>query len=160
VTAAGVYVALSLAQEWLLPLIPAEQKLGPVFQRVPYMVPVGFPVLIIAPALALDAAWPVLRRLNAWIMAPIAGLMFVAAFAAAQWPFADFLIAPASRNWIFGTHYQMYMVNPTSAFGRGEFAYDPSRADFWRGMAIAAATAMVTSRMGLAIGQWLRSVQR
>jgi hypothetical protein len=161
VTTAAVYVAVSLTQQWVLPLFPAEQKLGPVFQRVPYMVPVGFPVLIIAPALALDLLWPALGRLNAWVLAPIAGVVFIGSFAAAQWPFATFLISAASRNWIFGTHYQMYMVSPTSILARGQFvAYEPSAAEFWRGMAIAAATATVTSRMGLAVGQWLRRVQR
>jgi hypothetical protein len=161
VTAAAVYLALSLAQEWVLPLFPAEQKLGPVFQRVPYMVPLGFPVMMIAPALALDVLWPRMQRLNVWVQGALAGIVFLLSFAIVQWPFADFLMSPLSRNWVFGTHYQMYMVSPSAPWAQSEFvAYETSRVEFWRGMAIAAVTAMVTSRMGLAVGAWLRRVQR
>ena len=161
VTAAAVYFALSLAQEWVFPLFPAEQKLGPVFQRVPYMVPLGFPVMIIAPAVALDVLWPWMQRLNVWALGALAGIVFLVSFVAVQWPFADFLMSPLSRNWVFGTHYQMYMVSPTAPGARSEFfAYETSRAEFWRGMAIAAATAMVSSRIGLAVGAWLRRIQR
>ncbi len=160
-TAAGVYLTLSLAQEWILPLFPAEQKLGPVFQRVPYMVPLGFPVMLIAPALALDVVWPRLQRLNVWVQGTVAGLVFLASFVLVQWPFATFLMSPLARNWVFGSHYQMYMVNPTSPFAGYEFfAVEGSRAEFWRGMAIAAVTAIVTSRAGLAVGWWIRRIQR
>ena len=30
---------------------------------------------------------------------------FLATFIAVQWPFADFLMTPAARNWFFGTGY-------------------------------------------------------
>jgi hypothetical protein len=161
VTASAVYLVLSLAQEWVLPLFPAEQKLGPVFQRVPYMVPLGFPVLLIAPAIMLDVLWPRMQRLNVWLQGGLAGIVFLLSFAIVQWSFADFLMSPLSRNWVFGTHYQMYMVSPSAPVARSEFvAYEASRAEFWRGMAIAAATAMAASRMGLAVGAWLRRIQR
>jgi hypothetical protein len=160
-TTAGVYMALSMLQEWILPLFPAEQKLGPVFQRVDYMVPIGFPALIVAPAFVFDLLWPRLQRLNAWAAGALAGLVFLGVLVAVQWPFAEFLTSPWSRNWVFGTHYQMYMVDPGTAFSRGEFiAYEPTRAGFWAGMAIAAVTAMITSRAGLAAGSWMRRVQR
>ena len=161
VTAATVYLALSLAQQWVLPLFPAEQKLGPVFQRVPYMVPLGFPVLIIAPAIMLDLLWTRIQRLNVWLQGALAGIVFLLSFAIAQWPFADFLVSPLSRNWVFGTHYQMYWMSPSAPDAQSQFvAYETSRAEFWRGMAIAAVTAMATSRLGLALGAWLRRVQR
>ena len=160
-TAAGVYMVLSMLQEWILPLFPAEQRLGPVFQRVSYMVPIGFPALIIVPAFALDVLWPRMQRLNVWVQGGLAGLVFLGALVAAQWPFAEFLTSPLSRNWVFGTHYQMYMVSPETPFARGEFiAYEPTRLGFWAGMAIAAVTAMTTSRAGLAAGAWMRRIQR
>src|SRR5439155_18074709 len=95
--AALVYLALSLAQEWVLPLFPAEQKLGPVLQRVPYMVPLGFPALIVAPALMLDLLWTRVQRVNVWVQAALAGLVFVVSLVLVQWPFADFLMSPLSR---------------------------------------------------------------
>jgi hypothetical protein len=161
VTAAAVYLVLSLAQEWVLPLFPAEQKLGPVLQRVPYMVPLGFPVMIIGPALMLDLLWPWMKRLNVWVQGALAGIVFVLSFVLVQWPFADFLMSPLSRNWVFGSHYQMYMMSPSAPGARSEFfAYEASRAELWRGMAIAAVTAMATSRLGLAVGAWMRGIQR
>jgi len=161
VTAASVYFALALLQEWLLPLFPAEQKLGPVLQRVPYMVPIGFPVLVLLPAFALDLVWPQLQRINVWAQAGAAGSLFLVSFLVVQWPFAEFLMSPWARNWIFGSHYQMYMVNPNGPGARFEFVtFDVATGEFVRGMAIAAVTAMLTSRIGLAIGGWLRGIQR
>src|SRR5204862_31115 len=84
--------------------------LGPVFQRVPYMVPLGFPVLVVAPAIALDVVWTRIGRWPAWARVVAAGLAFTAAFVPVQWLFADFLTSPLSHGWVFGTHYQMYMV--------------------------------------------------
>jgi len=160
-TAAAVYLVLSLAQEWVLPLFPAEQKLGPVFQRVPYMAPVGFPVMMIAPAIVLDLLWTRMARWNGWVQGAIAGVAFLTSFVLVQWPFADFLMSPLSRNWVFGTHYQFYMMSPAPPGARSEFfAYETTRAAFWRGMAIAAVTAMATSRIGLAVGAWMRRIQR
>ena len=160
-SAAAVYTLVALAQEWILPLFPAEQKLGPVLQRVPYMAPLGFPLLMMAPAALFDLAWRRLEPRGAWTQAVASGVLFLAAFAAVQWPFADFLMTRLARNWIFGSHYQFYMVSPLSPAARYQFiAADPSPAGFWRGMAIAAGTAVLTSRIGLAIGSWLRRVQR
>jgi len=66
-----------------------------------------------------------------------------------------------SANWIFGTHYQVYMVPKDSPFFRPEFfPYEKSAAEFWRGMAFALGNAFLTSRLGLAAGTWLRSVRR
>lgn len=161
VTAAAVYFALSLAQEWALPLFPAEQKLGPVLQRVPYMVPIGFPVLILGSAFVLDLMWPRLQQMNVWIQGGVAGLLFLVFFILVQWPFAEFLMSPWARNWIFGSHYQMYMINPNGPGAGYQFiATDPTVGQFWRGMGSAAVTAMATSRIGLAVGGWLRRIQR
>jgi len=159
--AAAVYTALSLAQEWLLPLFAAEQKLGPVYQRVPYMVPVGFPILVIVAAAAIDVTWPRIRAWGAWRQAATLGLVFLVAFVATQWPFADFLISPRSGNWIFGTHYQMYTASPNDPGMRNAYyTFERSTAELRRGFGIAALTAILMSRLGLAVGSWMRGVQR
>jgi hypothetical protein len=160
-TAAAVYMALSLAQEWVLPLFFAEQKLGPVYQRVPYMVPLGFPVLMIVPALLVDLLWARVKIWNGWKQAVVLGAGVMVVFVAAQWSFANFLMSHWTANWVFGTHYQLYMAPPNSPGMVPEFfPYENSTAEFWRGMAIALVTAMLTSRLGLAVGTWLRSVRR
>src|SRR5262249_26443874 len=49
-----VYMGLVAVMLWILPLFPAEPKLGPIRQHVTRMVPLGFPLLIVFPALAID----------------------------------------------------------------------------------------------------------
>ena len=53
-TMAAIYTGLFLAGLWIFPLFPASPKLGPVYQNITHMVPLWFPVLLIAPAFALD----------------------------------------------------------------------------------------------------------
>ena len=49
---AATYTAIQLASEWILPLFPAQPKLGPVYQNITHLVPLHFPLLLIAPATA------------------------------------------------------------------------------------------------------------
>ena len=102
IVAAG-FTAYYMAFIWILPLFAAEPKLGPVFQNVTRFVPPDFPLLLIAPAVAID----LLRRIEPawpkWRYTVAAGCVFLAAFVAAQWPFAEFLQSPGARNWVFGT---------------------------------------------------------
>ena len=50
----AVYTAFGLAFLWILPLVPAEPKLGPVYRQVTHLIPWEFPLLILIPALAID----------------------------------------------------------------------------------------------------------
>jgi hypothetical protein len=158
--AAGIYTAALLAFTWILPLVPAEPKLGPVYQHVTNLVPNGFPLLLIVPALAIDlirARMPVQRR---WLASLVLGVAFVALLFAVQWPFANFLQSPAARNWVFGSHYFAYMLAPTSFSARHLFLPDPSAAVFWRGLALAFVLAPLSARLGLSIGEWLARIRR
>ena len=53
-TLAAMYTALWLAGNWIFPVFPAQAKLGPVFTPITHMVPLGFPVLLLPGAVALD----------------------------------------------------------------------------------------------------------
>src|SRR5262249_34208825 len=82
-TVAAIYTLVFALGVWILPLFAAEPKLGPVYQRITHMVPLGFPILILAPAIALDLLWP---KLNArwpeasfsvkWYQAVVAGTVY------------------------------------------------------------------------------------
>ncbi|HKA00399.1 MAG TPA: hypothetical protein VKE70_28000, partial [Candidatus Solibacter sp.] len=91
---AGVYMAFVLLMSWILPLFPAEAKLGPVYYDVKQFVPPEFPLLLIVPAIALDLLWRRTERWNRWVVAALSGVVFVAVFVAVQWPFANFLMSP------------------------------------------------------------------
>jgi len=157
---AAVYTADALAGEWLLPLIPAQPKMGPVYQSVTHLIPLQFPLLLIVPAFVADFLLQRLEQRSAWIKAVVVGPAFVLSHLAVQWPFANFLMSPASRNWIFGSHYFPF-------FDTAFFLYDPYQfnatekpAAFVITMAIALVVSIVTARLGVAWGGWMRRVRR
>jgi len=157
----GIYTAMHLAFCWLLPLVPAETKLGPVYQHVTHLVPPDFPMLILVPAVVFDLLRQRMRGWNPWAQAATLGTAFLASFIVVQWPFADFLMSPASRNWIFVTQNFPYFVPSTSAWVRNVFVpTDPSLGAFWRQMGIALAVATVMTRIGLSWGEWMGRVRR
>lgn len=155
------YTGVHLALVWFLPLVPAEPKLGPVYQKVTHLIPPDFPLMLIVPAVVFD----LMRRRTAdwgkWRQAAALGLAYLVSFFAVQWPFADFLMSPASRNWIFATNEFPFFVPATSAWVRSVFIpTEPSAAAFWMVMAIAAGTAIVMTRLGLGWGDWMQRVRR
>src|SRR6184192_3575824 len=157
-TAALVYMAFSLVMIWILQLAPATPKLAPVFNPVTHMVPPPFPLLLVIPALAIDL---VMRRVGPgrdWILSVAAGLAFLAVFCVVQWFFTEFLLTPHARNFFFGGDQWDY----SSRLG-------PWRYEFWRiasdpvtarGLAIAAALAIVAARLGLWWGNWMQGLRR
>lgn len=157
---AGVYTLYWAGLGWILPLFPAEPKLGPVYQHVTHFIPPEFPILILAPAFVLDLVWNHTRHWNRWAQAAVSGLLFLGVLLAVQWPFADFLQSPAARNWFFHTHMFDYNVRPEWHYTR--FLFDPPDAPavFWRELAVGAVLAMVTTRLGFAWGDWMRRVRR
>ena len=106
--AASVYTIFVIGEILILPLFSAQPKLGPVYFPVTHFVPAKFPILIIAPALALDLLWKRTRSWKSWQVALLSGLVFVAVLVAVEWPFASFLMTPAAANRFFGTIYFDY----------------------------------------------------
>ena len=158
---AAVYSLFNMIMLWILPLFPAQPKLGPVYQHITHMDPLYFPVLLIAPAFALDLLWPRMEGWNKWLQAAVAGLLFLVVLVAVQWPFADFLMSPGSRNWFFGTHYVGYFQTADDPEVRNVFdAFEATRAEFWTTMTWALVSAIVSVRIGMAWGNWLRQVKR
>jgi hypothetical protein len=158
---AATYFVLWLLALWLVPLIPAEPKLGPVYTRVTHLVPGDFPILLFAGAAALDFLLDRLAGRNKWLQAAVGGAGFLLAMIAVQWPMGNFLISPLAENRIFGTSYYPYMVPPSEYHYNHQFNYyENSRAQFWVGMLIAFVAAFVMTRIGLAWGDWMRRVKR
>jgi hypothetical protein len=100
---ASVYTFFAVGELWILPLFPAQPKLGPVFFPVTHLVPAKFPILILIPALALDLLWKRTRNWKTWQVALLSGAVFTAVLVAVEWPFASFLMTPAAANRFFGT---------------------------------------------------------
>jgi len=158
---AGVYTAYAMVMLWIFPLFPATPKLGPVYQRITHMVPMEFPLLVIMPALLLDLIEPRIAGWKKWSQAAAFGVIFLAAFLPAQWPFAIFLISPASSNWLFGTKYFAYFASPNGFDVRHLFVpIDYAAFAFWMIMAEAVLFAILSSRLGTAAGDWVRAIRR
>jgi hypothetical protein len=157
---ASVYMAFVLLMSWILPLFPAEPKLGPVLYPVTQFTPPEFPMLLIVPAFALDLLWQRTARWGAWKQSLVSAVVFLAVFAAVQWPFADFLMSPAARNWVFGAKYFGYYTNPLGLYAQFKFAPPEPAADFWRETALAFAIGVLGTRIGLLYGDRLRGTQR
>ncbi len=162
-TIAAVYTAIMCLMAWILPLFPAEPRLGPIYHEITHMVPMDFPLLLIVPALALDLAirrWPP-GGWRDWLRAPLYGALFFAAFLVAQWLFAYFLMSPYSANRIFVTDNYPHMLPMDTYAYRREFApIDASTAARNIGLLWALGFAMLSARVGLWWGAWMERVRR
>jgi hypothetical protein len=157
---AGVYSGFVLLMSWILPLFPAQPKLGPVYHQLTQFTPPEFPFLLIVPALALDLLWQRTEGWGGWKQSVISGTVFLAVFAAVQWPFADFLMSQAARNWFFGSKYFGYYASPTSPYVRYQFYATEVGGQFWQEAGLALVSAILTTRLGIAAGNWMRRIQR
>jgi hypothetical protein len=154
---AGFYMAFMIAMLWLFPRFPAEPKLGPVYQPITHFIPLEFPMLVIAPAFAIDLVRPRIDAWPRWRRALVYGPLFVAVLLAVQWPFAEFLMSEHARNWVFGTHYLPYMMHPDWYEPRYEFMPDHDLVD---GLIPAVLAACATSYLGLVLGDAMRRAKR
>jgi hypothetical protein len=158
----GFYTIAFLLTLWIFPLFPAEPKLGPVYQRVTHMVPLHFPVLIIAPAFVLDLIFPRIKNLGKWTQAAIEGIVFVLVLLAVSWPLGTFLVhSPAARGWLFGTQEYAFFIDPTVASVRNVFFdYEPTRRLFLLVMGLAFVGGIISTRVGILWGNFLSRVRR
>lgn len=158
---AAYYSVLWAAAVWIFPLFPAEAKLGPVFTPETHMLPLNFPLLLLVPAVVLDFLLNHTVDRPKWVQALVAGTSFLVALLVVQWPFAYFLVSPLARNRVFGMNYFPYMVRPSEYHGAWEFVvYEQTRLAFGIGIAVAFVVSILSARLGLAWGDWMRRVRR
>ena len=157
---ASVYMLCIIAEILILPLFPAQPKLGPVFYPVTHFVPAKFPILIVLPALALDLFWQRVKAWKLWQIALVSGVIFTVVLVAVEWPFANFLMSHASQNRFFGTIYFDYNSRP-QGYDRLRIFFHPEHGlELVIGLGVAVVCAMASTWVGLAFGRWMRGVQR
>jgi hypothetical protein len=154
------YMCFVIAEILFLPLFPAEPKLGPVYQHITHFIPAQFPILLVVPALALDLYWQHKQDRSRFTSAAISAVLFTGALLITEWPFANFLQSPLSRNAFFGMGYLSYGTNPNSLSAQHQFEIVDTGIHFWINMACATAFAFVSTWIGLAWGSWMRTVKR
>jgi hypothetical protein len=160
---AVIYTLVTLGMIWVLPLFPGHPKLGPIYNPLTHMVPPPFPLLLIVPALAIDLVMLGFgRRHSFWkdtLLAVVIAVLFFVLLLAVEWPFAKFLLSPASRNAFFAGN---AMWGYGSGFGHWRFEFWDSEKNplTVTGSAIACGFSFVQARMALWIGDWFSKVQR
>ncbi|GAB2596756.1 hypothetical protein [Spirosoma areae] len=167
---AGVYMLSMLLPSWLLQNFPATPRLGPVLNPITHYQPFMFPLLLIIPGLALD--WLMhrfdtpkaegKRKLNDWVLAGLYGIAFMVILLAVQWPFGEFLTtSPLARNGFFLSSSWTYDSPPEWEY---RYAFPPwnieSVADFWLGFGKALLYAVLSARIGLFWGNWMKRIAR
>jgi hypothetical protein len=162
-TAAGFFTAIMLLLMWIIQLFPATPKLGPIYQHVTHMVSLSFPLLIIVPAIGIDL---VLQRLDGragtLVLAAVAGMVFVALFVAAEWPFATFLVTnPVASGALFNAGNFVYFETPAhTAMAHRFIPRGPGALPLPVSLLVAMGIATLSSALGLSRGQWMRNVRR
>jgi len=159
-TTATVYMVFVICEILILPLFPAQPKLGPVFYPVTHFVPAKFPILIVVPALALDLLWHRLKNWKPWQIALVSGILFIAVLTAVEWPFADFLLSDASKNRFFGTIYFQYNSRAEGLDRMRRWDFPDHGVALYAGLLRASLYATISTWLGLLFGRWMRGVQR
>jgi hypothetical protein len=160
-TTAAFYTAITALMVWILPLFPAEPKLGPIYQHVTHMVPMDFPLLLIVPAFVMDLVRQRTPAQRGWVLTFTYGLVFFVTFVVAQWVFAEWLMHPGSRNWFFATdNYNYGLPTTTFTYRHAFYPGDATIAAFSAGMGKALLLAIASSWLGLHFGNWMRRVRR
>ena len=158
----GFYTVFFLLALWIFPSFSAQPKLGPVYQQVNHMVPLHFPILIVVPAFVLDLIFPKIKDWNKWTQAALEGVVFVVVLVAVMWPMGTFLVeSPLARGRFFGTQEFAYFLDPTLASVNNIFFYpEKTRALFFFRMGLAVVVGIISTRVGIAWGNWLAKVKR
>jgi hypothetical protein len=160
-TLAAIYTALWLAGNWIFPFFPAQAKLGPVFTPITHMVPLGFPVLILPGAFVLDLVFDRWKQRGDTWKAIIGGAGFFIATLAVNWPFAYFMMSPYTRNRIFTMNEFPYSMPPSDYHLAWTLrSYEQTRGEFWMGMLIGLVATVISARIGMLWGDWMRRIQR
>lgn len=156
----GIYTVILIAFILILPLFPAEPKLGPVFQQVTHFIPPKFPILLIVPAVLLDLLWRRIGEANKLVVSLVSAPVFVLGLIAVQWPFASFLMTPASQNRFFATGYHDYGTPSWTAEVMRHFVNPDHGFALVAGLAMATLYSAISIWLGLQLGDWMRKVQR
>jgi hypothetical protein len=178
--AAATYTLIYIGMILVLPLFPAHPKLAPVYHPVDHMVPPAFPLLLIAPAIAIDLIHGWINRSSRsangqappadstvrrprwwrdWLLALLFAAVFLAIMFAVQWPFSTFLLSDAADNRFFArSGHWPYFARPGDWMNRFfDFDKDPITL---KGIALAFLRAFISTRIGLLLGSYLLRLKR
>jgi hypothetical protein len=162
-----VHMLITGGMTWVLPLFEGHPKLGPIYNPVDHFVPLAFPLILVVPAFAIDLVRNFVGQGRRWwrdvIIVVLCAAAFVALFAFTQWHFSKFLIGPHGQNWFFAAdrHWgyneraNEWRQKFWDARGSGEHAPIVARTYYQ-----AFIGALISSSLGLIVGNWMAKVRR
>ncbi len=154
------YMAFTLGTNWILQLLPASPLLGPIHNPVDHYVSMDFPILFIAPAIAMDLINQRMQESNKWLRALILGITFFAILLAVQWFFGAFLLSQKAGNAFFLTPSIPYSANPNWPGWSNFHTFQGSQMALIQGFALAAVFAILSARIGISWGLWMKELKR
>jgi len=171
--AAAAYMLIYILMILVLPLFPAHPKLAPIYHPMDHMLPPAFPLLLIFPAVAIDALeWLWNRRRAAagqegprprwwrdWLFALVLAAVFLTIVLAVQWPFSTFLLSDAADNRFFArSGHWPYFATPGDWMNSfWDLSKDPVTS---RSIGLAFCRAFISFRIGLWLANYLRQLKR
>jgi hypothetical protein len=156
----AMYTAVTIGFILILPLFPAQPKLGPVYQPVTHFIPPQFPMLLLVPAVLLDLLWARIGNGRRLLVALASSPVFLLSLMAVEWPFANFLMTKAAENRFFATGYHPYSVPPWSLSVMRHFVHTGRQPMPLKALVWALISAAVSTWLGLAWGDWMRELKR
>ncbi|UTA68348.1 hypothetical protein [Emticicia sp. 21SJ11W-3] len=146
-----------------LRLLPAEPLLGPVHNRITTYQTLGFPILLIFPAIGLDLLRARLANVNDWFLALPLAFIYLLILVGFSYPFGNFILeSPMARSWFWGSSSWSYQNSPDWEFRYKftEWSSTKGLGNWASGLGIALLLSMLSTRIGLAWGKWMQKVQR
>jgi hypothetical protein len=163
--AAAIYMAVMLVMMWTVQQFPATPMLGPIYQDITHFVGMAWPLWLIFPALALDAArwygapYKARYKLPSIVDAAAYGLVFIIVFAAVQWPWSSFMVLSRfARNGFFNADNFVYWAQPSYVARSHHF--EPDQFRFLPSATEAVMISALSSWVGLGWGTWMTKVRR
>lgn len=160
---AATFMMFFWAVNATLRLLPAEPLLGPVHNRITTYQTLGFPILLVFPALVIDWLKAKFQSLNDWWLALILGLNYLFILLIVSYPFGNFILESLiARSWFWGSSSWSYQNSPDWEY-RYKFAdwgITKGFGNWASGLGIALLISLLSTRIGLAWGKWMQKVQR
>ena len=161
---ASVYMLIMAGMAWVLPLFPGSPKLGPIMNHVDHFVPLPFPMLLVVPAFAIDLIRLWLGAGRGWrrdgLIVLLSALAFIVLFALTQWYFSKFLIGPGGQNWFFAADRHWGYTEKIADWRQQFWSETANPMATWRTFGVAGLYALLSSAVGLALGNWMARVRR
>ena len=153
---------------WILPLFKAEPLLGPIYRDIDHYVAPYFPVLLVAPAIAIDVIHNKFRNINNFYKAIMMGVSFCIIFLLVQWHFSEFLLSEYARNWFFAGDnnfpYWVSMGERSYEFWFQEWTPYGQKSELKKitlgNFGMLTVFTIICSYLGSFFGTWIRQIKR